>query len=111
MRARLALGLCGVAVVLGVLADVLFRGRPLGANAVVWGVAFVAALAVLIRVGRVPFHQGRRWMAAPLVLFAALLAWRTSPLLQAVNLVAIRGAVAIGAVRRTRRALAIADVH
>ena len=109
-RARLALGLCGAAFVLGVLADLLFRGRPLGVNAVVWALAFVAALAVLIRIGGVPFHQGRRWMAAPLVLFAALLAWRTSPLLEAVNLLAICGAVAIGALRRTQRPVAQAHV-
>jgi hypothetical protein len=109
-RARLALGLCGAAFVLGVLGDVLFRGRPLGVNAVVWAVVFVAALAVLIRIGHVPFHQGRRWMAAPLVLFAALLAWRTSPLLQAVNLLAICGAVAFGALRRTQRPVARSHV-
>ena len=109
-RARLALGLCGVAFVLGVLGDVLFRGRPLGVNAVVWALAFVAALAALIRIGNVPFHQGRRWMAAPLVLFAALLAWRTSPLLQAVNLIAICGAVAFGALRPPQRPVARSHV-
>jgi len=50
-------------------------------------------------------------MAAPLVLFAALLMWRTSPLLQAVNLVvAVCGAVAIGALRRTERRVAHAQV-
>jgi hypothetical protein len=49
-------------------------------------------------------------MAAPLVLFAALLAWRDSPLLQAVNLFAIAGAFALGALRRTERKLAHAEV-
>ena len=88
----------------------LFRGRSLGVNAALWAVAFVVALAVLISVGKVPLHQGRRWMAAPLVLFAALLMWRTSPLLQAVNLVAVCGAVAIGALRRTERRVAHAQV-
>jgi Domain of unknown function (DUF4153) len=109
-RPRLAVALCGAALALGALADVLFRGRPLGVNAILWAVAFVAALAALIRIGGVPFHQGRRWMAVPLVLFAALLAWRTSPLLQAVNLLAICGAVAIGALRRTQRPVARAHV-
>src|SRR5262245_29987503 len=88
----------------------LFRGRPLGLNAVAWAVAFVGVLAVLLRLGRVPLHQGRRWMAAPLIVFAALLAWHTSPLLQAANLLAVCGAVAIGALRRTRRTVVHAHV-
>jgi Domain of unknown function (DUF4173) len=110
VRGRLAIALCAAALVLGLLADVLFRGRPLGVNAALWAVAFVGALAALIRTGNVPLHQGRRWMAAPLVVFAALLAWHTSPLLQAVNLLAICGAVTLGALRRTERSPARADL-
>jgi hypothetical protein len=110
VRDRLALGLCVAAAALGVLADVFFDGQPLGLNAVVWASAFVLALATLLRVGHIPLHQGRRVMAAPLVLFAALLAWRDSPLLQAVNLFAIAGAFALGALRRTDRKLAHAEV-
>jgi hypothetical protein len=98
------------AVGLGLLGDALFHGRPLGLNAAVWAVAFVAALAALLRLGNVPLHQGRRFMAAPLVLFAALLAWRDSPLLQAVNLLAIAGAVSLGALRRTDRRIVHAEV-
>jgi hypothetical protein len=109
-RHRLALALCTGAVVLGLLADVLFDGRALGVNALAWVVAFVAALALLLRVGRIPLHQGRRFMAAPLVVFAALLAWRDSPLLQAVDLFAIAGAFAIGALRRMEKKLAHAQV-
>src|SRR5439155_1217225 len=89
---------------------VLFHGRPLGANAAVWAVAFVAALAALLRLGHVPLHQGRRFMVAPLVVFAALLAWRDSPLLQAVNLLAVASAVCLGALRRTDRRLAHAEI-
>ena len=72
--------------------------------------AFVAALAALLRVGRIPLHQGRRLMAVPLVIFAVLLAWRDSPLLQAVDIFAIGGAVALGALRRTHRSVAHAHV-
>ena len=70
---RFAVGLCVAALGLGLLADVFFDGRPLGINGAGWALAFVAALALLLRVGRVPLHQGRRFMAAPLILFAALL--------------------------------------
>jgi len=107
-RAAVALVLCAVA--LGVLGDLLFHGRPVGVNAGVFAAAFVAALAVVLRVGRVPLHQGRRFMAAPLLLFAGLLAWHDSRLLLAANLLAVAGAVALGALRRTGRGVAAADV-
>jgi hypothetical protein len=110
VKERVALSLCVAGLGLGLLADALFRGEPLGLNAAVWAAAFVVALSALLRVGKVPLHQGRRWMAAPLVLFAALLAWHASPLLQAANLLAVCGAVAIGALRRTERSVAHAQV-
>src|SRR5437763_6177196 len=107
---RVGLGLLGAALVLGIAGDALFRGRPLGINVVVWALLFVAALAVLLRIGRVPLHQGRRWMAAPLIVFAAAFAWHDSPLLVAVNLTALAGAVALGALRRTASRVARAGV-
>jgi hypothetical protein len=103
-------GLVVAAAVLGILGDAVFYGRPPGANAGLWAAAFVGALAVLLRLGRVPLHQGRRLMAAPLLLFAALFAWHDSPLLQAANAFAISGAVAVGALRRNGRSIAHAGV-
>lgn len=110
IRDRLALALCAAAVALGVLGDVFFDQQPLGLNAGVWAIAFVVALVTLLRIGHIPLHQGRRLMAAPLLLFAALLAWRDSPLLQAVNLFAIAGAFAVGALRRTDRKIVHAEI-
>ena len=107
---RLGLALLVAAVALGVAGDVLFRGRPVGINVLVWAFLFVAALAALLRVGRVPLHQGRRWMAAPLLVFAAAFAWHDSPLLVAVDLLALAGAVALGALRRTAPRVARAGV-
>src|SRR4051794_31524827 len=109
-RERAAVGLAVSAVALGVAADVLFHGRPLGLNAGLFAAAFVLALSVILRVGRVPLHQGRRLMVAPLLLFAGLLAWHDSPLLVATNLLAIAGAVALGALRRTGARVAAAEV-
>jgi hypothetical protein len=110
MGERLALGVVVSAVALGALGDYLFQGHALGLNAGVFTLAFVAALAILLRIGGVPLHQGRRAMVAPLVLFAGLLAWRDSPLLLATNLLAVAGAVALGALRRTKPSLVDAQV-
>ena len=99
---RVALALAAVAVALGLLGDVLFHGHPLGLNVLLFALCFVAALALLLRVGRAPLHQGRRWMAAPLLVFSAAFVWHDSPLLTAANLVALAGAVSLGALRRTQ---------
>ena len=99
---RLGLALLAAAITLGVLGDLVFHGRPLGVNVALFALAFVAALAVLLRVGRAPLHQGRRWMALPLLVFAFAFLWHTSTLLVATNLLAIAGAVTLGALRRTQ---------
>jgi hypothetical protein len=104
------MGLLGAAVLLGLLGDVVFDGHPFGLNVALWTFAFVVALAALLRLGRIPLHQGRRLMVAPMLLFAGLMVWHDSPLLNAVNLFAIAGAVVIGALRRTGRPVAHAEV-
>jgi hypothetical protein len=100
--AKLGVPLLGVALALGAAADVLFNGRQLGINVFLFACCFVAALALLLRKADAPAHQGRRWMAAPLLLFAAAFAWRDSPLLTATNLLALAGAVALGGLRRAQ---------
>lgn len=99
---RRGLALLGGAAILGIGADVLFQGRPLGLNVFVFAAAFAAALAVVLRVSRAPLHQGRRWMVAPLLLFAAAFAWHDSPLLVATNALALVAAIALGSLRRSR---------
>ena len=103
LATRLGLGTVTAGAALGIWADVLFQGRPLGLNVLLWALAFTAALALLLRLGRAPWRQGRRWMVAPLLLFSAAFVWRDSTLLTAVNLLALAGAVTIGALRRTTR--------
>jgi hypothetical protein len=109
-ESRVAAALVAVAVVLGIAADVFFRGRGLGLNVGLFAVVFVGALALLLRVGRAPLHQGRRWMAAPLLVFSFAFVWHDSPLLTIANALAVGGAVAVGALRRTTPARAsVAD--
>jgi Domain of unknown function (DUF4173) len=98
---RVALGTVAAGAALGIWADILFHGAPLGLNVLLWALGFTAALALLLRLGRATWRKGRRWMLAPLLLFSAALILRESTLLVAVNLLAIGGAVTIGALRRT----------
>ena len=98
---RVALALLLSAPMLGAAGDFLFHGRPIGINALLFSVAFVVTLAILLRIGKVPMHQGRRLMVVPLILFAGMLAWHDSPLLLATNLLAVAGAVTLGALRRS----------
>jgi hypothetical protein len=109
-RQRTAIGLLVAAIALGVFGDMLFHGRALGLNAGLFATGFVVALTLLLRIGEIPLHQGRRLMVAPLLLFAGLLAWHDSPLLVAANLVAIAGAVSLGALRRTERPIKDAEL-
>jgi hypothetical protein len=107
---KVAVVLAGSALTLGVLGDLLFRGQLLGLNVAIWTVSFVVVLTMLLRVGRAPLHQGRRFMVAPLLLFAALFVWHDSPLLVATNLLALAAAVSMGALRRTRPRLRAATL-
>ena len=107
---KVGLALIVAAVGLGSFGDALFQGQPLGLNVPLWTVCFVAALALLLRVARAPLHQGRRFMAAPLLVFAALFVWHDSPLLVAANLLALAGAVGIGALRGSRPRLRTATL-
>jgi hypothetical protein len=104
------MALAGSALILGVLGDVLFQGQALGLNVPLWMLTFTAALAALLRVARAPLHQGRRFMVAPLLLFATLFVWHDSPLLVAANLLALAAAVSMGALRGARPRLRTATL-
>src|SRR5919108_3403482 len=99
---RVALALVASAAILGILGDALFQGQPIGLNVLLWAVGFAAALTALLRLARAPLHQGRRFMVVPLLVFSALFLWHDSPLLTAVNLLALAAAVTMGALRRAR---------
>jgi len=98
-RTKLALGLLGSALFLGLLGDELFRATPLGLNVPLWIVALCAVLVALSRWGGAPLIGTRRWMIPTLVLFAALVVWRDSTWLVALDLFAIVVALALGALR------------
>jgi hypothetical protein len=81
----LGLRVLAAAVVLGVLGDGLLRTSAPGVNVVLWvGALVVLGLWLALR-GRVAMQGDGRWMALPAIGFAAALAWRDSPTLQALN--------------------------
>ena len=92
---RLGLGLLGAGLVLGLLADALLRVTPLGVNVPLWAVAFAAAATTLVRWQRAPVGGGRPWLLVPFLVFAALLLWRDSPWLAALNLAAVVTSLAL----------------
>jgi hypothetical protein len=101
-RTRLALGLLGSALFLGLLGDELLRATPLGLNVLLWVTAVVAVLLALSRWHRAPLTGGRRWMLPVLVLFAGLVVWRDSPWLVSLDIFALVVALALGSLRTPR---------
>ncbi|MFL5944797.1 MAG: DUF4153 domain-containing protein [Gaiellaceae bacterium] len=109
---KVGMALAAVALLLGILGDFLLQGQPLGLNVALWTTAFVVALTALIRIAQAPLHQGRRLMVAPLLIFAVMFVWHSSPLLVAANLLALAAAVTMGALRSARgplRATTLSD--
>lgn len=101
-RTRLALGLLGSALFLGLLGDELLRATPVGLNLFLWIAAVVAVLLALSRWQRAPLTGRRRWMLPVLVLFAGLIVWRDSPWLVSLDIFAIVVALALGSLRTPR---------
>ena len=86
---KVGISLAGSALGLGVLGDALFQGQWLGLNVPLWTLSLVVVLTALLRLGRGPLHQGRRFMVAPLLVFSAMFAWHDSVLLLVANFVAL----------------------
>jgi len=74
-----------IALGAGVLADGLLRVTPWGLNLSLAMAGLVIAGLVLVRWGRVELEGEGRWLVAPLLFFAAALAWRDSPTLTVAN--------------------------
>ena len=101
-KTRLGLALLGSALFLGLLGDELLRATPLGLNAFLWIAALCAVVVLLARRIGTSLSGGRVWMIPTLVLFSALLVWRDSAWLVALDLFAIVVALSLGALRSPR---------
>lgn len=98
-RTKLGLGVLGAAAVLGLLGDLLLRATPWGLNVFLWISALVASAAALAIWRGIALSGEGRWLAAPLLLFAALFAWRDSNTLAVINGLASLVALSLVALR------------
>src|SRR5437879_2237866 len=67
---------------LGVLTDVLLRSTPWGINVLLWTMAALAGIHLILRAGRGEGLRKHAAIVAPILLFAALFAWRDSAVLK-----------------------------
>lgn len=107
---KLGLGILGAAVVLGVLGDGLLRATPWGINLPLWVGGLVLAAVVLIRWARLEFAGEGRWLVLVALLFSAGVAWRDSPTVVALDLLAVLVSLFLAVLRGRSGALRRAGV-
>lgn len=99
---RIALIALGASLILGWLGDqLLFFSAGLGLSSLLWAGGLVAAVSAIARWGERPLAGEGRWLLAAAVLFAGGLVWRSSPVLQFLDLLAI--AICLGLAALTSR--------
>lgn len=96
-RTRLGLGVLGAALILGALGDGLLRATPWGVNVFLWVAALAAAALSLARWGRLRTAGEGRWLVPVAVLFAAGVAWRDSPTVVFLDVLAVLVALSLAA--------------
>lgn len=88
-RSKVALHILGAGVALGVLGDALLRAAPWGVNLTLWVLVVVTGMLALAARHRIEWPRATYWVAPLLVLFAAGFAWRDSPALKFLDLLAM----------------------
>jgi len=89
-RTKAGLEVLEAAILLGVLGDALLHTSPWGLNVLLWvGALAVAAFALSVRWRGVTLKSEGNWLYVPLIFFAASFAWRDSPALKSLNVIAI----------------------
>lgn len=107
-RSAIAFTVLLAALLLGLLGDGLLRQVPWGLNVPLWVGAVVGTVFALLKLQRIPTEGDGRWLWLAALFFAAGIAWRSSPTLIGLCLLATAVALALAAhytVRgRSRRA-------
>jgi hypothetical protein len=98
-KTQLGLAALGAAALLGLIADLLLRPAPNGINVTICVALFVSAILLLSRRWLLGFTGGGRWLLLAVLAFAVAFAWRDSPVLRALNSLALLAALAPAIVR------------
>ena len=106
-RTKLGLGIAGAALVLGLLGDGLLRATPWGLNVFLFALPLVGLAASLAVWRGVSLRGGGRFLVAPLLLFAALFAWRDSDTLAVINGLSLLVALSLAVLRSRSGSLAV----
>ncbi len=107
---RRNVAILGAAALLGVCGDLLLRAWPLGINVAIWVATLLLAVALLSQL-RPQATAARGWWLFPVgLLLAFSLAWRASPVLQALNVGALFVALTLSAFRLREGRLRIGGV-
>jgi hypothetical protein len=86
---RFGISLIAASIVGGAVGDALLRATPWGVNLLVWIVALIASVTIVLILNRVELEAGSKWLVIPLLFFAVGVAWRDSPVLNALNLIGV----------------------
>ena len=92
------------------LGDLLLRATPWGANFSLWVAALVGAAAVVAWLGGLRVAGEGRWLVPVAVLFAAGIAWRDSPVVVFLDLLACLVAVSLAVLRGRTGRLRLAGI-
>jgi hypothetical protein len=110
LPAHLAIRVLVMALGTGVLTEQLLRATPWGVNLPLSVGVVVLGAVTLTRWGKVQLEGEGRWLVAPLVFFAAALAWRDSPTLNVANALALVAAATLAALTARAGQLRLAGV-
>jgi hypothetical protein len=102
LKLSTALWVLAASLGLGVLADVLFRDAALGLNASLWITTLIVVTCAIAASKPTPLTAPSRGLLAIAILFGACLAWRDSPVLKVLDILAAGVAIslALGATQR-----------
>ena len=109
-QTRLGLHLLAAALLAGVSGNLLLRATPWGVNVGVWLTIVAAAILWLVRHHQPQLLGQARWLAAPAIFFASTFAWRDSPTLNALSLLALLLLAVMVAMRARSGQLLLAGV-
>jgi hypothetical protein len=109
-RTKLGLAVLGAALVLGLVGDLLLRATPWGVNVLLWIAPLAGAAISLSRWGRLEVAGGGRWLVPVAVLFAAAVAWRDSPIVAALDVLAVLVAISLAAFRGRRGGMRLSGI-